>query len=311
MLLVGIAAILYYSIFNWRRAIKLVLSSGLSFIILYLIFSFNSNGWISFYLFTIPFAHVFYFSLGHIVSVFVSQFLAIPFFLFVAILPIVVTPRKIIRDKPYRYYYIMAGALIVTGVIGRLNAFSGRNVYVPSYLGVALLVGLEAGWLTGILPRDNKSSFFIILQWVLLSTQFVLLIPAYIHTRTIPSRQDRTAGNELVAKIKSYKGDVILLENNYLALYAGKMPYYNEIPMNEFSGQGNLYPLPQWTLLQPRINGLIRAPTTSAIFVNSGRSIKGLPSECDRKRILYPDKIVFTPVAGPPNARPNFVITCR
>lgn len=310
MLFVGLAAILYYAIFNWRHTARLVLSFGLSFSILYLLFWFNSLGWISFYLFSIPLAHVFNFSAGRLISIIVSLFFAIPFFLLAAILPILITPRKIFCSKSYRYYYFMAGSLIMTGIIGRLNAFSGRNVYVPSYLGIALLVGLEAGWLTEVIQRTNKNSLFI-LQGVLLTIQFAVLLPAYINTRTIPSRQDRIAGDELVARIRSYEGDVILLENNYLALYAGKTPYYNEIPMNEFSGQGNLYPLPQWTWLQPAINRLIRAPTTSAIFVNSGRSIKDLPGNCERKRIHYPDKIVFTPVAGPPNARPNFVITCR
>ena len=62
-------------------------------------------------------------------------------------MPIMFSLRKIFNDRLYRYYIVMAFALIATGVIGRLNAFSGPNVYVPSYLGVALLVGLEAGWL--------------------------------------------------------------------------------------------------------------------------------------------------------------------
>ncbi len=311
MLSVGFATIFYYLIFNWRRAVYLVLSFSLSFSILYLVFWFNSAGWISFYLFTIPFAHIFYFSIGHVISVLISEFSAIPIFLIAALIPILITPRKIFRDKAYRYYFTMSTALIVTGTIGRLNAFSARNVYVPSYLGVALIVGLEAGWLIEILPQTHKISLWITLEWILLSAQFVLLMPAYFQTRTIPSWQDRAAGNMLVAQIKSYEGDVVLLSNNYLALYAGKTPYFNEVPMNEFSGQGNLYPLPQWTLLQMHIDQLIHASTTSAIFVNYPGSVKSITSHCKRQIIDYPDKIVFTPVAGPPDARPNFIITCR
>jgi len=310
-LLVGLAAILYYSIFNWRRASWLALSFGLSFTILYTIFWFNSTGWISFYLFTIPSAHVFNFKPGHIISVLVSQFSSIPLFVIAAIIPMIMTPRKIFSDKAYRYYYAMAGSLIVTGVIGRLNAFSGPNVYVPSYLGVALLVGLEAGWLMETVQPANNKSLFVILEWGLLSIQFASLIPAYIQTKIIPTVQDRSAGNALVAKIKSYKGDVLLFENNYLALYAGKTPYYNEMPMSEISGEGNMYSMPQWSLLQTHINRLIHAPTTSAIFVDFGKSIKHMVAGCKQQPILYPDKIVFTPVAGPPKARPNLIITCR
>ncbi len=125
----------------------LTLSFALSIAILYGFFWLNSAGWVNYYLFTIPAAHAFDFSIGRIISVLISQFGSIPIFLIAGLLPIIISPRKLFNDKSYRYYIVMAGALIATGVIGRLNAFSGPNVYVPSYLGVALLAGLEAGWL--------------------------------------------------------------------------------------------------------------------------------------------------------------------
>src|SRR5208283_2577276 len=196
----------------------------------------NSAGWINYYLFTIPTAHEFDFGIGRIISVLISQFGSIPIFLIAGLLPIIISPRKLFNDKLHRYYIVMAGALIATGVIGRLNAFSGPNVYVPSYLGVALLIGLQAGWLTELKIHPA----LILLEWILLSAQFGVLIPAYFQTKTIPSQQDRIAGDALVAKIKSYGGDVLLLDNNYLALYANKTPYFNEMPMSEISGQGNL-----------------------------------------------------------------------
>ena len=87
----------------------------------------------------------------------------------------------------------MAGALIATGIIGRLNAFSGPNVYVSSYLGIALLAGLEAGWLTKL--KINPA--LILLEWILLSAQFGFLVPAYFQTKTIPT-QARSRGRRRV-----------------------------------------------------------------------------------------------------------------
>ncbi len=75
-----------------------------------------------------------------------------------------------------------------------------------------------------------------------MSAQFGFLIPAYFQNKTVPTQQDRAAGDALVAKIKSYSGDVLLLDNNYLALYANKTPYFNEMAMAEVNGLGNLYP---------------------------------------------------------------------
>ena len=310
-LIVALAAILYYFLFNWRRAIALTLSFGLSLTILYGIFWLNSAGWINYYLFTIPTAHAFDFSIGRIVSVLIDQFESIPLFLIAGLLPIIISLRKIFNDKLYRYYIVMAFALITTGIIGRLNAFSGPNVYVPSYLGVALLAGLEAGWLIELSNQNKIHPALILLEWILLAAQFAFLVPPYFQTKTIPTQQDRAAGDALVAKIKSYGGDVLLLDNNYLALYANKTPYFNEMPMSEISGQGNLYPMPQWKDLQSQINLLIHAPTTDAVIVDFTLPIKPMISDCKEQPISYADKIVFNPVAGPPNSRPSLIITCK
>ncbi len=308
---IGLAVIVYYLIFNWRRAIWLTLSFVLSAAILYSIFWINSTGWINYYLFTIPAAHAFDFSIGRIISVLIGQFASIPVFLIAGLLPILILPRKIFNNKLYRYYIVMAGALIATGVIGRLNAFSGPNVYVPSYLGVALLAGLEAGWQTEQAQQTKINPALVVLEFILLSAQFGFLIPAYFQTQTIPTQQDHVAGDVLVAKIKSYSGDVLLLDNNYLALYAGKTPYFNEMPMSEISGQGNLYPMPQWTKLQPQISSLFHASTTSAVIVDFASPIKFMIANCKQQSIAYPDKIVFQPVAGPPDSRPSLIITCN
>jgi Dolichyl-phosphate-mannose-protein mannosyltransferase len=308
---VALAVIVYHLIFNWRRAIWLTLSFVLSAAILYSIFWLNSAGWINYYLFTIPAAHAFDFSIGRILSVLISQFASIPVFLIMGLLPILISPRKIFSDKLYLYYIVMAGALIATGVLGRLNAFSGPNVYVPSYLGVALLIGLEAGWLIELMQQAKINPALVVLEFTLLSAQFGFLIPAYFQTKTIPTQQDRAAGDALVTKIRNYRGDVLLLDNNYLALYAGKTPYFNEMPMSEISGQGNLYPMPQWTKLQAQISSLFHASTTSAVIVDFSSPIKSMITNCKQQPVAYPDRIVFEPVAGPPDSRPSLIITCN
>ena len=310
-LIVAFAAIFYYLLFNWRRALALALSFALSLVIIYGVLWLNSAGWINYYLFTIPAAHEFDFGIGRIISVLISQFGLIPIFLIAGLLPIIISPHKLFNDSSYLYYIAMAGALIATGIIGRLNAYSGPNVYVPSYLGVALLVGLEAGWLIEFIKQNNIRSAAILLEWILVSAQFGYLVPAYFQTKTIPTQQDRATGDTLVAKIKNYDGDVLLLDNNYLALYAGKNPYFNEMPMAEINGLGNLYPQPQWNELETQIKNLIHAPTTGAVIVDFALPIKDMVTDCKQQPVSYADKIVFEPVAGPPNSRPSLIITCK
>ncbi len=310
-LLTAFAAIAYYAIFNWRRAIWLGISFLVCVLILYAAFWINSAGWINYYLFTLPATHIFKISAGRIVSVLVDEFWRVPIFLLLALLPIVIAPRSILSDKLHRFYYVMIASLMASGLVGRLNTFSADNVYIPAYLGLALLVGFEVGWLCKKNPFLQNTLPIMILEWILLSAQFAFLAIPYFQIKMIPSAQDRAAGNALVEKIRSFPGDVVLLDNNYLALYAGKKPYYNDIPMSELSGQGTLYPMPQWRVQQSRIKQLIHAPTTSAIIVGYEGSIKSIIAGCKKQPILYPDGIIFQPVAGPAKSRPNLLITCR
>jgi 4-amino-4-deoxy-L-arabinose transferase-like glycosyltransferase len=57
-LLIVIAVILYYAIFNWRAAARIFLSFGFTTAILFGLFWLTSEGWVSYYLITIPAAHV-------------------------------------------------------------------------------------------------------------------------------------------------------------------------------------------------------------------------------------------------------------
>ncbi len=311
---VALAAIVYLLIFNWRRAFWLAFSFVISTGIVYSIFWLDSAGWVNYYLFAIPRAHAFSFELGRIISVLIGQFTPIQILLIAGFLPFILSPRKTLADRDHRYYLVMTGALIATSVIGRLNAFSGPNVYVSTYLGVAVLVGLEAGWLLEIIQQSKLQKLgaaLMTLEWILLSAQFAFLVPAFIQTRTIPTQQDKATGDALVARIKNYPNDVLAPDTNYLNLYAGKTPYYNEMAMSEIRGEGNLYPMPEWTAIEAQINTLIHAPTTSAIIVDFLPPLGNLVSDCKQQRISYPDKTTFAPVAGPPNARPNIIITCH
>ena len=310
-LIVCIEAVCYFLIVDRRRAVALGLTMAASLAAVYGIFWLNSAGWINYYLFAIPAAHAFDLSFGRILSVLVGQLRPVAVFLLAGLLPLILTPGEWLRDRSYRYYACMAAGLIATGVAGRLNAFSGPNVYVPTYLGVALLLGLEAGWLSDPARRANFRTGLVLLQWALVGAQFLVLVPAYLQTKTIPTAQDRAAGDMLVARIRSYAGDVLLLDNNYLALYAGKTPYFNEMPMSEISGQGNLHSMPQWPALQKQIAALLHAPTTDAAIVDFALPIQPMIAGCRQQAIPYADKIVFEPVAGPPNSRPSLIITCR
>jgi hypothetical protein len=310
-LIIAVGACAYAIVFNIRQAPWL----GLGFIgtlgILYGALWLNSAGWSNYYLFNLPAAHAFDFSAGRVASVLIGQFGPVPAFLLLGLAPWVLGLRRAWGDPDYRYAAAMAAGLMVTGVIGRLNAFSGANVYVPSYVALGLLAGLGFQRLRAAADEQALPGWGMPLSCILLAAQFAWLLPGYFSVRTIPTAQDRLAGDALVARIRAEPGDVLLPDNNYLALAAGKTPYYNQMAMSEISGQGNLHAMPEWQALQPQIEALFHAPTTSAIIVDFAGTYRPLLAECKQQPLPYADKMTFVPVAGPPMSRPSLAFTCR
>lgn len=310
---VFLVVVLYYLVFNWRSAVRVVLAFAVTTAILFGIFWLNSGGWIYYYLFEIPAAHIFNFQPGAVISALRSQFSVNFLFVIVAILPAFVTPRRIFKDKAYRYYFVVAAGLVGAAVLGRLNKYSASNVYVPSYLGIALLLGLQMEWLVNFSFQpgsEPRRKYFLIAECLILALQFCLLAPAYLSTSTLPTKQDLAAGNSLVQMIKQYNGDVVMPDEEYLTLYAGKPSFYDEMAMSEISGQGNQYAMPQWPAIDVETRQLIHSPTVSALIVDYYDAMRSDIAGCRKEKIMYPDSKTFIPVAGA-QSRPNYIITCH
>jgi hypothetical protein len=206
----------------------------------------------------------------------------------------------------------MAAALVATAIIGHLNKYATHNVFVPSYIGIAILVGVETGWLEQYLSKIAKPQLARLLfsvEWLILIVQFSALLGPYLTAKTIPSNQDLASGNSLLEKIRNYPKDVLLPDQAYLALYAGKQTYFSQIPMAEIAGQESKYPMPEWPALRSQIFALIHSPNISATIVNYYWRGTGMAG-CQQERIHYPDKKTFIPVVEA-ERRPSFIAICQ
>lgn len=303
----------YYLIFNQRILLNLVIGFVLTTAILFGYFWVSSEGWIGYYLFQVPAGHTFDFQIGSAISALISEFSPIPIFLLAAIIPLIIAPRQVWSDKLLRYYFSATAGLIAMGTIGYLNKYATRNVFVPSYLGIALLVGLEAGWLVDWIRRKSTvrlGASFLAVDWLVLIVQLSGLLNAFLSIKTIPTTEDLAAGNALVERISLMPGDVVIPRFGYLSLFAGKPSFYGEIAMSEFRGQGNQYPLPEWPDLHTQIVRTIHSQQTSAIILDYYEYMQDDLTGCKKQQIPYPDNTTFIPVAGA-KSRPNFIFTCH
>jgi hypothetical protein len=117
---------------------------------------------------------------------------------------------------PPMYYAVAAAGLIVSAWVSRLHTGGYENVLMPAYAAIALLAGLtSAGLIDG---RHGRVA--LPLLGVTLSLQLGLLV--YPISAQIPTAADRTAGAQLIARLRALPGPVIVIRHPWYATLAGK-----------------------------------------------------------------------------------------
>ena len=123
---------------------------------------------------------------------------------------------RIGRGSPALYWLAAAAGLIGSAWLSRLHTGGYANVLMPAYAAMALLGGLAFGTTT----RGRGARLAGPLAGLAVIGQVALL--AYSPARQIPTAADRTAGAELVARLRSLPGPVVVLRHPWYATMAGK-----------------------------------------------------------------------------------------
>ncbi|HWF36805.1 MAG TPA: hypothetical protein VG295_15605, partial [Solirubrobacteraceae bacterium] len=134
-----------------------------------------------------------------------------------ALIAIGAVAAAVARKRPAAYYFIAAAGLIGSAWVSRLHTGGYANVLMPAYAATALLAGLTYGGLTSKLALAKAAAVL---------TQLALLI--YPIAPQIPTGQDRTAGAQLIARLRTLPGPVIVLRHPWYATEAGKGTFAQE-----------------------------------------------------------------------------------
>jgi hypothetical protein len=130
---------------------------------------------------------------------------------------------------PPVYYAIAAAGLIGSAWVSRLHTGGYANVLMPAYAAIALLAGLTYG----IVLKNGRSvartavagTARLALAGALLAQLALLVYPI---TAQIPTAADRTAGTQLIARLRTLPGPVIVLRHPWYATLAGKGTFAQE-----------------------------------------------------------------------------------
>lgn len=132
------------------------------------------------------------------------------------------------RDSPALFYAIAAAGLLGSAWVSRLHTGGYLNVLMPAYAAVALLAGLTYGAVAKAkaTATAKRSAITTLLAAAAVLLQLALLI--YPISKQIPTQADRTAGAELIARLRTLPGPVIVLRHPWYATLAGKGTFAQE-----------------------------------------------------------------------------------
>jgi hypothetical protein len=124
-------------------------------------------------------------------------------------------------NDPAIYYALAAAGLIGSAWVSRLHTGGYLNVLMPAYAAIALVAGLTYGKLSATQSAKVRP---LLAGAVLL--QLALLV--YPIGAQIPTAADHTAGAQLIARLRTLPGPVIVLRHPWYATIAGKGTFAQE-----------------------------------------------------------------------------------
>jgi len=218
--------LVYCLIWQTRRLPALVLASALPAALGWWWLHATSDGWFTYYIFTLPKQHPI--AADSHWRFWVWEMLGnVPYALgLVGLLVFLGWRRRHDCPKPSIGFYALLGiGGLATSYMSRLHTGAHANVLLPVFAALAILAGLAVALLPrltareeGVHPAPQGQARAMVLLATLL--QMVALIGNPL--AWIPSAADRRAGDTLVATIEQVPGRVLVPSAPYLAVKAGK-----------------------------------------------------------------------------------------
>lgn len=199
---------------------------------------------------------------------------------------------------------LLAGGPVLASTYMCLYPYSGPNVAIPGVFAIALLFGL--GWdaigrrIEGIARDPSRVMEALLLVACML--QFAGLAPD--PRKSIPTRADRRAGEQLVERIRRENGTVLAPAALEIARLAGKPTTYHRMALADMELSGR----PEWPRVASAVReGLVAKRWSVVILDRSERSLLDSIHGYGPEETLFPyESDLLWTRTGPPT-RPEFL----
>lgn len=245
----------------------------------------RSDGWFTYYVFDLPARHPIrwwkferFWRLDVLARLPVAAAAAVAFF---------AASRFGANDSRRLYYACLVMGTLGASLLSRLHSGGFENVLMPAFAGLAILFGL--GVFESLRsPVVRRRPVAALVVYGLCLIQFAML--AHDPRRQIPSERDRRAGERLVETIRSFEGEVLVVDHGYLAGLAGKRASAQWMAIGDVlrAGEG-----PVRDDLQQEILGAIRERRFAAIIVDEDWFQEDLEAHYELRGSAFDDDAVF------------------
>lgn len=186
------------------------------------------QGWFRFYVFELPASHGLIWQ--QITRFWVDDIFGALAIAFAAGAYVFLVPDALEASPRRLWAFALAGAL-ASSYSGRLHSGGWTNVLMPSYAILAVLFGVatERLFAQATEPRLARVVF------VAAATQLLML--AYDPVISLPTRAERVARAQLVAKVRAVPGDAWIPTHGHLAVQAGKRAFIHQMAADDILRQ--------------------------------------------------------------------------
>ena len=141
------------------------------------------------------------------------------------------------KREPVIYYGFMTCVLFGLSLLGRLNLGGYTNVYMPAHVMIAAMLGIGLYWWNNRLQSidPQRSSLLKSVLYLLCTFQFLSL--SYDPRSVIPNDIQAESWLRLEKFFERSEGTVLVPEFNYLAAFANKPSYINQVAFDEVVGE--------------------------------------------------------------------------
>jgi 4-amino-4-deoxy-L-arabinose transferase-like glycosyltransferase len=188
--------------------------------------------------------------------------------------------------------------LVLISWVGDTNPGAAGNVLMPACAAVAVLFGMAIGKsrFPEVGPGTADRGVWPSILGPLALLQLLLLIGPL--RSNMPSKDDKTAGQELVNWVTSCPGDVYLPFHTYIAELAGKPAHAGWIEMAELWGEFGGASDRLWDEVRAQMDEALRQSRFSAIVQDNVVFGDALSPEYEESTRVFEDPDVFWPVSG-------------